>query len=384
MITKSTLIRDIILNYEHDYDAEGGAITKRRLWYILKPKFAAIPFYVAIEKTKDGKDIKVKYLENVYRGKKPVQVISNANYSKYYNDLAKAGEIDDTYVSDNSRTMAVGSKLPKIVIAVEKSTVDTVVLKLAESLGCSCYIAKGFSSVYAAKKLKQQMLIDEPYQLGAEITVWDELVYTEYPYDERAIDTPLIVLNITDYDKSGFEISDTIANHFDADEHHRVLLTKEQIPIDKIDDYFATDDKKVGKSYELDILNIHQLKETFLDSIPAHIADIITGKNRDDDWTDWGDNEIPDNIKKDERIVAIQDEIDDVQVEIDEIESTFKEQIEALEKAMGEATEKLDITMTELVLNQHSKSIEILPEHRDLYFDDDNPVPLTTVQKIAA
>ncbi len=371
--TKSDLIRSTLLNYEHDYDAEGDAISKRRLWYIIRPIYAKLPTY---------KKEKVEYYRDITNYGKPVKIVTSAEQSAYFNNLAKADLLDDTYISDNSRIMKVGERLPYIVIAVEKSTVDKAVLALAEHLGCSCYIAKGFSSIYAAKKLMGMMEEDEQYQIEAEINWVNELEYTQYPWDERAIKTPLIVLNMTDYDKSGLEIHNTIAKHFNADEAHRVLLKPEQIPIDKIDEYFKTDDKKVGKAYELDVLNIHQLEKIFLDNIPQHIADIITEKDRNDDWLSLGDRQIPRLVSKDERIMQITAEIDDKQAEIDEVQSTYKQQIEELEMAMAEATEELDDSMEELRLNQHTTSIEILPEVRENYFMRDNPIDDITVHEM--
>lgn len=365
--TKASLIRDIIQSYTHDYEAEGGAISKRRLWYILKPKFAALPSYTIIETVK-GKKQKVKYLLDMFHNNKPIKAISNADYSKYYNDLAKAGAIDDTYISDNSRVMNVGSRTPNIIIAVEKSTVDTAVLDLADRLGCSCYIAKGFSSIYAAKKLMSMIEIPEqPYQIEGEIDEEGDVYYSDYEGD--TVWTPIIVLNMTDYDKSGKEISNTIADHFRADEHYRVLLNPSQIPDDKLDDYFTTDDKEVGKAYELDILNIHQLKDIFLDAIPENVADTITGKYRKDHFIRIGDSVIPQMVDKDPKVEEIQQRIDSIDEAMDDIRSPYQEQIEELENLMDNATQTLDEERKIEVMNQGSMCLEVLPKHREIFYN---------------
>ncbi len=379
--TKNEVICDIIRAYQHNYDAEGGAITKRRLWYILKPKFRALPSYIVKElDAKTGKTKEVEYLKDMYHHGKPIQVISNADYSKYYNALAKNGEIDDTYISDNSRVMNVGSSLPKIIIAVEKSTVDTVVLGIAEQLGCSCYIAKGFSSIYAAKKLLNGIELTEPYQIEASME-FGELEYTNY--HGQPSDSPVIVLNMTDYDKSGLEISDTISDHFSSQEHHRVLLEPSQIPPEMEDQYFTTTDKKVGKAYELDVLNIHQLKDIFLESIPPHISEMITEKHRDDQWVRNGDNRIPSMVERDNEVQDIQVEIDRVHDERSDIEKPFLQEIAELERRMKLVTEELTEEIDKLTLNLHSTSIKVLPKHRTKYFELDNFIKPITVQEMA-
>ncbi len=220
---KKDVICDIIKAYRHDTDAEGEAISKRRLWYILKPQFANID------------------LTNIFHQGKPVQPITNADYNKHFNTLAEDGEIDDIFIRDNSRTIVVGERLPHIIIAAEKKTIEPTALNLAEKLGCSCYIAGGFSSIYAAKKMMEETGND------------------------------VVVLMMSDYDKAGYEIQNTVSKHFNGCEVHRALITPEQIPEDRKDEFFA-ESVKLGKHYELDVLNIHELADTFLTNIPEHIA----------------------------------------------------------------------------------------------------------------
>ncbi len=236
--TKKAIIYNIISNYEHDYQAEGNAISKRRLWYILKPVFSksVMPVY-----KKKGE----------YFRREP---ICNQDYNKYYNELSGEGIIDDTYIADNSREMDVGEMLSHIVIAPEKATIAMTAKSLALNLGCSYYISSGQSSIYGAKKLMKMI-------------------------DESGINSKnIIILTLTDHDKSGHSISENIGKHFGVMEY-RTLLTPEQIPPEKIDEYF--DEWEDGaKAYELDILNIHQLQEVFLNAVPDHVSDEITGVHK--------------------------------------------------------------------------------------------------------
>lgn len=348
-LTKGGIVADIIRNYVHDYEAEGDAISKRRLWYILKPSF-------------DKAD-----LTHIFHKGKPVQAITNADYNKSFNDLAKNGEIDDTFISDNSRTMEVGRLLPNIVLAVEKSTVDTAVLRLANDLGISCYIAKGFSSIYAAKKLKAQIsqtLDFEPYEITADILDNSNEWYETYSPEPQ--NTDMIVLNMTDYDKSGIEISDTIDDHFTADEAYRVLLTLDQVPEDKTDEYFDIN-ADGSRAYELDILNIHQLRDIFLAAIPAHIANMIVDKrNRDHDLT-LRDRLIPAAIDKDKRVIELQDIADEHQDTIDEIEKPYLEEIAKLEEEMEEAVQEPTFLKKKADNKTHEMKVNIFDDYVESY-----------------
>ncbi len=226
-VSKKDLIEDIIRAYEHDVISEGATISKRRLWYILKPSFTAVDLS---EVTSKGQQVKP---------------IDNADFNKYFNSMAKAGEIDDTYILDNSRTMQVGSRLPHIIIVAEKKTIETTALNLAEKLGVSCYIAGGFSAVYGAKKLLSMI--------------------------RETSTREITILMMSDYDKSGMHIQDTSARHFDTSKIYRVLLEPHQVPSTKTGEYFKI--SPTGERfYELDVLNIHELVDVFMNNIPAHIS----------------------------------------------------------------------------------------------------------------
>ncbi len=344
--TKSEVVCDILRAYHHDYEAEGDSISKRRLWYILKPTFDKADLSGIINK-KTGKN---------------VIPITNADYNKQFNILAKSSEIDDTYISDNSRTVKVGRLLPMIVLAVEKSTVDTAVLKLADDLGISCYIAKGFSSIYAAKKLKAQMdaaLDFEPYELTSQIFTNPEWYNRYYSEPEE---TDLMVLNMTDYDKSGMEISDTIDNHFNADEAYRVLLNLSQVPADKIGEYFDINADGT-RAYELDILNIHQLRDIFLESIPAHVADIIISKRQNDVNLQRRDDLVPDAIDDDDAVVGVQTDIDDLETEKRETEERYKKAIAKIEKLMENATKNVDSSIEDEEKKLLNLKVKLFPEY---------------------
>ena len=271
--TKKAIIYNIITDYSHDYAAEGSTISKRRLWYILKPQFAqaVMPVY--------------KHKGEYSRRNS----ITNQDYNKYYNELAEEGFIDDTYISDNSRELAVGTLLPYIVLAPEKATIATTVKQLAESLGCSYYISSGQSSIYGAKKLLQMIA---------------DTAYTSHN---------ITILTLTDYDKSGHNISTNIGKHFNVKEY-RTLLTPEQVPANKIDEWFA-EWKDGSKAYELDVLNIHQLKDIFLSSIPEHIADEFTEAHRSRLLSNIAWQEIDEAVNADERTEAIDKQIAELEEE---------------------------------------------------------------------
>lgn len=295
--TKKAIIYDIIEDYSHDYAAEGNAISKRRLWYILKPSFskAVMPVYVK---------------KGIYDRRDP---ITNQDYNRYYNELAEEGIIDDTYIADNSRELAVGTLLPHIVLAPEKATIATTVKRLAESLGCSYYISSGQSSIYGAKKLLD-MIVDTAFN-SEDITV----------------------LTLTDHDKSGHSISNNIGKHFDVMEH-RTLLTPQQVPEDKLDEWFA-EWSDGTKAYELDVLNIHQLKDIFLDAIPEHIADEITEAHKKNLLSNIAEEEIAEAIDNDERIAAIDKQIQ----ELEEDRSDLMEQLEPYYAEMYSAADPVTV-----------------------------------------
>lgn len=227
-MTKKAVGYGILKAYEHNADEEGDTISKRRLWYILKPLFAAADLSGIFDKTT----------------KKPVLPISNADFNKWFNDLAKVSVIDDTYILDNSRVMSVGSRLPHIILASEKKTIETTTMKLAERFGCSAYICGGFSSIYAAKKLLDGIDTEEP----------------------------ITVLMLSDHDKSGYHIQDTVSRHFGGARTFRTLINPVQIEAYGKEDQFFDVDPKYGKTYELDVLNLTELSEAFIDAVPPHIA----------------------------------------------------------------------------------------------------------------
>lgn len=137
--------------------------------------------------------------------------------------------------------MSVGTLLPGIILCAEKKTIDTSIIALADSLGCSYYIAGGFSSIYGAKKLMNQISED------------------------------ITLLILSDYDKAGFEIQSTLHEHFNYPTAYRVLLEPGQVPANKVNQYFRINEDG-SKDYELDVLNIHELQEVFLNALPGVLA----------------------------------------------------------------------------------------------------------------
>lgn len=269
--TKKKIIFDIIESYNHDYQAEGNAISKRRLWYILKPQFvkAIMPVYI-----KGGM---------YYRREQ----ISNQDYNKHYNDLSKDGIINDTYIADNSRTMGIGSLLPHIILAPEKATIKDTVIRLAEKLQCSYYISGGQSSIYGARKLLDMI-------------------------DESGINSDkIIVLTMTDHDKSGHSISKNIGKHFNVEEY-RTLITPEQIPEDKKEDYFDIFEDGT-RAYELDVLNIHQLQDIFLNSVPDNVSDIIYESHKARAERIARENEVIDRVAEDKKILELDNKISELE-----------------------------------------------------------------------
>ncbi len=283
--TKKQIVTDIIKSYDHDWYTE-GRISKRRLWYILKPKFAAAD------------------LTGIFSKGKQVQDITNDDYNKYFNILAEAGEIDDTYILDNSRIMEVGDRLSHIVITSEKKTIEGTARRIADRLGCSMYIAGGFSSIYAAKKLEAQIRDQDNFK-------------------------PIIILTITDHDKSGYEISDTVRRHFGTNNIYRILLSIDQIPPDRVDQFFDID-KKLGKTYELDILNVHELIEVFLTSIPSRVEKEIKRSYLRKCIEDIRNEEIRKSISDDDEVIEINKQIDQLDNDLEELRSSLFKKYSAL------------------------------------------------------
>ena len=261
VMTKKSIVEDILRAYRHDYEAEGNAISKRRLWYILKPLFVA------------------EKMSGITHKGKPVGSITNQDFNKCFNFLAATEEgFKDDYISDNSRITVVGERLPHIIIAAEKKTIDTTALALAERFGCSCYIAGGFSSIYAAKKLTSEI--------------------------RETSNKPIVVLMMSDHDKAGYEIVDTVQKHFNDCYTYKTLIYPKQVPADKVDEYFGFS-KKYVYHYELDVLNIKQLEAAFLENIPSHISDEIKASYREKLRAETRDTEIKKAVESDADVIAI-------------------------------------------------------------------------------
>ncbi len=287
-ITKKEVVCDIIRAYQHDWHTE-GKISKRRLWYILKPQFAAAN------------------LDGILHKGKQVQPISNEDYNKQFNDLARDGEIDDTFILDNSRVMNVGLWMPHIILVSEKKTIENTVRTLADRLGCSMYIAGGFSSIYGAKKLEDMI------RYGTEETAGSN--------------EPLTILTLTDYDKSGHEISETVEDHFTDPWVYRVLLKVGQIPPGKEDQYFDVV-PFYGKTYELDILNTHQLVEVFLNHVPEEVADEIKEHYESRCHSEAKRIAIENAIWEDKNFLVLQDQILSIQKELSQLEGKLQQEFD--------------------------------------------------------
>ncbi len=272
-MNKRELVDSIIMNYVHDYSAEGATISKRRLWYILKPVFAKVPSH-----TVDG----ALCLIGIFHKGKPVQPINNADFNKRFNALAEDGLIDDTFIGDNSRITILGEHLPHIIIVAEKKTIETTVKALADKLGVSAYIAGGFSSIYAAKGLAESI---------SEVT-----------------NKPITLITMTDYDIHGFNIDSTVAEHFKNPDSYRALLDPNQIPADKRNEWFD-ESAELGKHYELDVLNVHQLADTFMDALPFHIADEIRNYHMELKEQEIKQEQIDTAIYYDDEVTALRDKL---------------------------------------------------------------------------
>jgi hypothetical protein len=257
-MSRAERTRNIIKGYQHDVETEGETITKRRLWYILKPKL------------KDLWDDKAMFKKN-----------GNAEFNNTFNQLAEKGLIDDTYIEDNSRTMQLGSHYPHIIIATEKDTITPVAKEIANVCGFSLYVSGGQSSIYGAKKLL------------------------------KMIGRSVVVLSLTDYDPHGFSISDTLSIHFNTNSIIRLLINPDQVPADRIEDTFNYCDK-YGGHYELDVLNIHQLKDTFVDGMgemyEKHLGEMVKAKIKGETLHGIKIAEV--NNKPD--VIALQKQLDDL------------------------------------------------------------------------
>ena len=252
-MSRSKQIREIILNYKHDYEMEGDAITKRRLWYILKPQLVKL-----------YPDTKKKN--------------ANQDYNRYYNEMAESNLIDDSYIEDGSRYMKVGSTYPHVILAIEKATITDTMENIADVCGFSLYVSGGHSSIYAAKKLMRKI--------------------------QDVTDQQIDVIVLTDYDKSGIEIAEAMKVHFKTNRVFRLLLTKEQIPADKKSESFGYS-PELGYWYELDILNVHRLREYIASELET-FADQVEEKLH---------NEILHDLKLKEvlrtpKVIALSDELE--------------------------------------------------------------------------
>lgn len=139
--------------------------------------------------------------------------------------------------------------------------------------------------------------------------------------DDTGITTDkIIVLTMTDHDKSGHSISTNIGKHFDVMEY-RTLITPEQIPHDKINEWFDIFEDGT-KAYELDVLNIHQLQDIFLQSVPEHVADEIKQAHEAKVHSIARENEIIDRIAEDKQIQTLDEKI--AELEEQRTELTYK------------------------------------------------------------
>jgi hypothetical protein len=252
---RSKKIRAILKAYNHDFEMEGTQITKRRLWYILKPQI--------IELFED------KLKKN-----------ANAEFNRQFNILAEAGEINDSYIQDASREIEVGKIYPQFIFAVEKATVTETIRDIARVCGFSLYVTGGQSSIYAVKKLVG--LIRE------------------------RTDNAILVMAITDLDKAGEDIARAMKKHFKTDRVYKILLNPAQIPEDKKDEYFDWNEK-IGKCYELDILNVHLLRETIAKDLQP-FSDKIEEKLTKETIVNLKHQEVENNPK----VIKMQQQLNDL------------------------------------------------------------------------
>ncbi len=403
---KTDVIRRILTNYNHDWEEE-GKIGKRRIWYILKPQFRKLPLFIVDGKRKINNDTaefwdivereeearrkpKIFFQDMISKNTgKPTKEVDSKDLNDVFNKMAKEGLIDDSYILDNSRDVEVGRLLPNIILATEKMAVGEVASRLAQDLGISYYNARGFSAIYGAKKLSDRIEVGldfEPYELTEEIFTVDPFFRSGYiPEAER---TKTIILSIADWDKGGQLIIKTLSTHFTGDpkytENHRVILNPEQVPQNKVDDYFKIT-KDMGKNYQLDILSNKQLRKVFLAHIPQHVADMIIEKNRSDrektdkeDLIQWAIEKVPE-------VIEIQDDLDEMKEEKDEIEKEFLDKIKEIEKEMEEATEEVDKSIETVEEDLLQIKVDLLPEYLNK-FDSDKVLTLhnPTINDIAA
>jgi hypothetical protein len=279
-MTRAKAIRNIILNYEHNFEEEGGEISKRRLWYILKPQL--VRFY-------NEKNVKN----------------ANAEYNKYYNDLAQANLIDDSYILDSSRYLKEGTTYPQIILASEKNTIRETIEAIADKCGFSLYISGGQSSIYASKKLKALI--------------------------RKRTNEDIRIFTITDYDDSGISISNALKDHFQTNEVERIVLRPDQVPADKINDHFNYSDG-LGFWYELDVLNKQKLR-----SVIAEELEWTTPAVKEKTYEDYLHSVKLQEVENDPEVIRLSEELEaykrklyvdsktDIRVQNFSLDNLFKE-----------------------------------------------------------
>ncbi len=193
--TNSFLMRSIILN-EKQYMTCNYTRTLRSLWYsTVKPTLDRLGLLSTQDMTEDSLTAWDKTL------------------SKYLAELVRDGLLSyrDLNIEDESRRKQVpqyyNTFYSNVILAVEKDTVFNIVKDIADLFGCSCISSKGLCSLGATEYLLRQVKESKPNE-------------------------EIHFLTLTDYDPTGYSISDTFKQQ--AEDLRQVLDLKCNIHVERI------------------------------------------------------------------------------------------------------------------------------------------------------
>lgn len=256
----SELMRSIIMN-EKQYCTCTHPRSQRNFWYsVVKPCLDKLGKLSPQDDTEDaltGWDKKL---------------------SKYLSEMVSEGKLtyQDIMIFDESRNYNVPvysfSPYSNIIVACEKDTIYSIVEDISRLLGCSCISSKGLCSLGAMEQLirKIQLSKDEPL-------------------------TEIILLILSDYDPTGYNIADTLAEHAKTIlrvlgsecvvKSKRIGIVPEQLTEDEIKNNMYTPKRKgiekwmeltggidgQEKGLELDALDQDRTREIFASALQPYI-----------------------------------------------------------------------------------------------------------------
>lgn len=279
--TTAFLMRTLIMN-ELEYCDTSETRTLRGVWYsAIKPTLDKLGLLTEADSNEDS----LKRWD--------------ATLSNYVCDLLRKGKLtfSDLGISDISRQKSnpyaahysVGGNTysylgrvtpyPNILIATEKDTVYSIILKIADLYGCSAISCKGQNSLGAMESIVKGMF-----------STWKE-----YPEFDK-----IYILTMTDYDPAGYYIAEAlekqvndilfaINREYITVETHRIGITPDQLS-DKAVSQNMYSPKKANikkwmertggingeeKGLELDAFSSSEIREIFVDNLKGFIDESL-------------------------------------------------------------------------------------------------------------